>query len=168
MCAFKEKFQSFVAVEIFLEFLFKLYICRIETGYRNQSIKYFQVSNVDVDLDEFQGEPEFIAERKCREAVEAVKGPVLVWKIVFVLKIVKFQVEDTSLCFNAMGGLPGPYIKWFLKNLKPEGLHNMLGKYFNFLKKLIFQPDFLTKPPMLNASLRTLKDSENLFMYLLV
>lgn len=25
-----------------------------------------------------------------------------------------------------MGGLPGPYIKWFLKNLKPEGLFNML------------------------------------------
>lgn len=33
---------------------------------------------MDVDLDEYQGEPEFIAEKKCREAVEAVRGPVLV------------------------------------------------------------------------------------------
>jgi inosine/xanthosine triphosphate pyrophosphatase family protein len=22
-------------------------------------------------------------------------------------------VEDTSLCFNALNGLPGPYIKWW-------------------------------------------------------
>jgi inosine triphosphate pyrophosphatase len=28
-------------------------------------------------------------------------------------------VEDTSLCFNAYKGLPGPYIKWFLKNVGP-------------------------------------------------
>lgn len=35
-------------------------------------------------------------------------------------------VEDTCLCFNAMGGLPGPYVKWFLKNLGPDGLHRML------------------------------------------
>ncbi|PIK45811.1 putative inosine triphosphate pyrophosphatase [Apostichopus japonicus] len=35
-------------------------------------------------------------------------------------------VEDTCLCFNAFGGLPGPYIKWFLKKLGPAGLHKML------------------------------------------
>jgi inosine triphosphate pyrophosphatase len=28
-------------------------------------------------------------------------------------------VEDTSLCFNAFKGMPGPYIKWFLKALGP-------------------------------------------------
>lgn len=27
------------------------------------------------------------------------------------------MVEDTSLCFNALQGLPGPYIKWFLDKL---------------------------------------------------
>ena len=26
-------------------------------------------------------------------------------------------VEDTSLCFTALGGLPGVYIKWFLKEV---------------------------------------------------
>ena len=39
---------------------------------------------------------------KCKLAREQVDGLVL--------------VEDTSLCFNALGGLPGVYIKWFLKN----------------------------------------------------
>ena len=36
-------------------------------------------------------------------------------------------VEDTSLCFNAMGGLPGPYIKWFLEKLGHDGLNRMLA-----------------------------------------
>lgn len=35
-------------------------------------------------------------------------------------------VEDTCLCFNAMHGLPGPYIKWFLDKLGHHGLNKML------------------------------------------
>ena len=35
-------------------------------------------------------------------------------------------VEDTSLCFNALGGLPGVYIKWFLQKLGHDGLNRML------------------------------------------
>ncbi len=34
-----------------------------------------------------------------------------------------------SLCFNALHGLPGPYIKWFLDKMKPEGLHQMLSGF---------------------------------------
>ena len=34
--------------------------------------------------------------------------------------------EDTCLCFNALGGFPGPYIKWFLEKLQPAGLHRLL------------------------------------------
>ena len=45
-------------------------------------------------------------------AFEKVKKPVL--------------VEDTSLCYNAYKGLPGPYIKWFLKKVGPEGLAKMV------------------------------------------
>ncbi|VDM67503.1 unnamed protein product [Strongylus vulgaris] len=69
-----------------------------------------KVRSVDVDLDEFQGEPDYVAERKAKEAAERVEGPLL----------------DTSLCFNALGGLPGVYVKWFLKKLGPSGLHQML------------------------------------------
>lgn len=37
-----------------------------------------QITNVDVDLNEYQGEPEFIAEKKCKEAAGTINGPVLV------------------------------------------------------------------------------------------
>jgi len=72
----------------------------------------FTVEGRSIDLPELQGEPEEIAAEKCRLAAREVDGPVM--------------VEDTSLCFNAMGGLPGPYIKWFLEKLGHEGLNNML------------------------------------------
>jgi len=38
-------------------------------------------------------------------------------------------VEDTCLCFNALKGLPGPYVKWFMKELGHDGLNNMLAAY---------------------------------------
>ena len=60
--------------------------------------------------------PEEVARLKILEAVKVLNtGPVI--------------IEDTSLCFNALGGLPGVYIKWFLKKLGPEGLHQLLGSY---------------------------------------
>ena len=68
-----------------------------------------------VDLPELQGEPEDIAREKARLAARSVGGPAL--------------VEDTSLCFVALGGLPGPYVKWFLDKLGHEGLNNLLAAY---------------------------------------
>jgi len=69
----------------------------------------------DIDLPEFQGTPNQVATTKCKEAFKHIQGPVL--------------VEDTSLCFNAVKGMPGPYIKWFLKGCGPEGLHKMLDGF---------------------------------------
>ncbi|NWH18717.1 ITPA pyrophosphatase, partial [Grus americana] len=67
-------------------------------------------------VPEYQGEPDEISVQKCREAArQVVRGPVI--------------VEDTCLCFNALGGLPGPYIKWFLEKLKPEGLYKLLAGF---------------------------------------
>jgi inosine triphosphate pyrophosphatase len=40
-------------------------------------------------------------------------------------------VEDTSLHFHALGGMPGPYIKWFQDTLKSDGLYNILAAYDN-------------------------------------
>ncbi|XP_015588982.1 inosine triphosphate pyrophosphatase [Cephus cinctus] len=71
-----------------------------------------QVTSMKVDLPEYQGDIEDICKNKCRAAADIVKGPVI--------------IEDTCLCFNAMKGLPGPYIKWFLDKLGPEGLYTML------------------------------------------
>ena len=55
------------------------------------------LTSAKVDLPELQGEPDEISREKCRLAAERLGGAVM--------------VEDTSLCFNALGGLPGPYIK---------------------------------------------------------
>lgn len=38
-------------------------------------------------------------------------------------------VEDTSLKFTALGGMPGPYIKWFQDKLQCQGLYNILAAY---------------------------------------
>lgn len=71
-----------------------------------------EIINKDIDLAEYQGDADDISIAKCRAAYEIVKGPVI--------------IEDTCLCFDAMNGLPGPYIKWFSDKLGPDGLHKML------------------------------------------
>ena len=38
-------------------------------------------------------------------------------------------VEDTSLEFNALGGMPGPFIKWFQDKLGCDGLWRILQGY---------------------------------------
>ncbi|CAM9488575.1 unnamed protein product [Ectocarpus sp. 12 AP-2014] len=72
----------------------------------------FPLDNKKVDLPELQGEPHDVSREKCRLAAEQVQGPVM--------------VEDTGLCFNALGGLPGPYIKWFLDGTGHDGLNGIL------------------------------------------
>lgn len=68
-----------------------------------------------IDLPELQGEPEYIVLEKCKLAMKEIEGPVI--------------VEDTSLCFNALHGLPGPYIKWFFDKLGCDGLNQILSGY---------------------------------------
>ncbi|EER12733.1 Inosine triphosphate pyrophosphatase, putative [Perkinsus marinus ATCC 50983] len=77
------------------------------------SIKF---DNIKVDLPEYQGEsPEAISKQKCLEAYNRLGGSGR-----------KVMVEDTCLGFDAMHGLPGPYIKWFLEKLGHDGLNRML------------------------------------------
>eukprot|EP01132_Coremiostelium_polycephalum_P004040 gene4040-5057_t len=68
-----------------------------------------------IDLPELQGDPIEISKEKCRIAAKEINGPVL--------------IEDTCLCYNALKGLPGPYIKWFLDSIKPEGLYTLLAGF---------------------------------------
>lgn len=74
-----------------------------------------EVESAKVDLPELQGGPEAVAAEKCRLAAERVGGAVM--------------VEDTSLCFNALGGLPGVYIKWFLEEVGHLGLNALLDGF---------------------------------------
>ena len=72
----------------------------------------FELTNRKIDLPELQGDPIDIAIEKCKLAADEVNGPVF--------------TEDTSLCFNALNGMPGPYIKWFLDKCGHSGLNSML------------------------------------------
>lgn len=57
------------------------------------------VRSQKLDLPEIQGSLEDVTREKCRVAADLVGGPVL--------------VEDTCLCFDALNGLPGPYMYVF-------------------------------------------------------
>ena len=71
------------------------------------------VENIPLDLPELQGSTTLeISSQKGREAFRLLHRPVL--------------IEDTSLCFNGLKGLPGPYIKWFHDKLGCDGLVRML------------------------------------------
>jgi|EP00979_Chaetoceros_neogracilis_P011754 inosine triphosphate pyrophosphatase len=71
---------------------------------------------VNVDLPEIQEvSTEAIAKNKAIQAAQLANGPCV--------------VEDTSLEFVALGGMPGPYIKWFQQELQSEGLYNLLLAY---------------------------------------
>ncbi|KAI3623848.1 HAM1 [Malassezia furfur] len=61
----------------------------------------------ELDVPEIQGTTQEVALAKCRSAAQQLQAPCL--------------TEDTALCFSALKGLPGPYIKDFLKNLGHDG-----------------------------------------------
>jgi inosine triphosphate pyrophosphatase len=71
---------------------------------------------INVDLPEIQEvNTQAIAKEKALLGAQLAGGPCL--------------VEDTSLNFHALGGMPGPYIKWFQDSLKSEGLYKILTAY---------------------------------------
>lgn len=74
------------------------------------------VQHRKLDIPEIQSlDLEEVVTRKAREAYKRIGSPVL--------------VEDTSLRFSALGKLPGPLIKWFLTELKNDGLCKLLDPY---------------------------------------
>jgi len=73
----------------------------------------FSILNQKIDLPELQGDPLEIAKEKCALGAKEVGGPVI--------------TEDTSLCFTALNGMPGPYIKWFLEDCGHKGLNDMIA-----------------------------------------
>jgi non-canonical purine NTP pyrophosphatase (RdgB/HAM1 family) len=76
----------------------------------------YPITHHTLDLIEIQSlDPAEVVTAKAREAYKQLKRPVL--------------VEDYSLRFEALGKLPGPLIKWFLKELDPKGLCKMLDGY---------------------------------------
>ena len=75
-----------------------------------------EIAHQKVDLDELQStDLHVIVEHKLRQAFQIVGAPLL--------------VEDVSLSFTALGGLPGPYIKWFVEKAGEEACCRMLDGF---------------------------------------
>jgi inosine triphosphate pyrophosphatase len=71
-----------------------------------------EVEQLDIDLPEVQEiDARKIIEAKLDEALKDHSG--------------EFIVEDTSLYYDNMNGLPGPFVKWFLKTVGNEGLYKV-------------------------------------------
>jgi inosine triphosphate pyrophosphatase len=69
-----------------------------------------------IDLLEIQStDLHEIVDHKLKQAYELCQRPVL--------------VEDVSLAFNALGDLPGPYIKWFIEHAGAEACCKMLDGF---------------------------------------
>lgn len=76
------------------------------------------VESLDVDLPEIQEiDAHAIIEEKLIEGLKHKEGDLI--------------VEDTSLYLDALNGLPGPLIKWFLKTIGNEGLVRLTDKLGN-------------------------------------
>jgi len=87
----------------------------------------FGINHKKVEINEIQElDLEKLIKHKAIGAFEKIKSPVL--------------VEDTSLIFDAWGRLPGPFIKWFLKEMGNEGICNLLSVSSN--RKAIFTTIF--------------------------
>lgn len=77
-----------------------------------------EVEQLELDLPEIQESDAYkIIAAKLEAARAQTKG--------------SFIVEDTSLYFNALNGLPGPLIKWFLKSVGNEGLYKIAQSFGN-------------------------------------
>jgi len=88
------------------------------TSNKNKLIEFqkildpIQVVQLSYDIPELQGSPEEIARSKAHVAYQRFGIPLF--------------VEDTSLHLNALGGLPGPYIKHFIGKIGCQGIVDML------------------------------------------
>jgi len=72
-----------------------------------------EVEQIDIDVCEIQElDTKKILEEKLREAKKVAKG--------------RFFCEDVSLEIKSLGGLPGPFVKWFLKAIGTEGIYKLV------------------------------------------
>lgn len=78
-----------------------------------------QIEGLDIDLPEIQElDAHKIIQAKLEAAFTHQKG--------------EFIVEDTSLYFNDLNGLPGPLVKWFLKTIDNEGLYKIAQAFGSY------------------------------------
>lgn len=86
----------------------------------------YPVDHLKMDLDEIQSlDLKEIVEHKVRQAFEKIQTPVI--------------VEDVSLEFEALGGLPGPFIRFFVDQVPFDTICSMInGKSRRATAKCVF------------------------------
>lgn len=84
-----------------------------------EAILGIKLERLEMDLPERQGlDVLALAQEKARQAYACVQAPVL--------------VEDTSLELAALGGFPGPLVRWLLQAAGPAAIPKMLSGFGNF------------------------------------
>lgn len=83
--------------------------------YFEEDFPYLDIHDMHLELREIQGTHEEIVIDKAKTAMKLMDYPIL--------------VEDSSLEIKSYGGMPGPYIKEFIQQLKPEGVYKMAAAY---------------------------------------
>ena len=84
--------------------------------YQNEADKQlYRIRHAFIHLDEIQGTPQEIAKHKAKEAYSKLRAPVI--------------IDDVSVHFPAIGGMPGPYIRSFLEALGDNGLYTLISHY---------------------------------------
>lgn len=77
-----------------------------------------EIEGTSLEIDEIQSiDPVKVVEAKAKAYFNQLKTPLI--------------VEDTSLSFNGLNGLPGPYINDFSKALRNKGLIDLLSSTDN-------------------------------------
>lgn len=93
------------------------------TGNKNKALQLsrylaFPVKHLQLDIEEIQSlDLEQVATAKAKSAYDLLKTPIL--------------VEDTAVTFEALGRLPGTFIKFFLQELGNEGIAKLLDGHQN-------------------------------------
>ena len=85
-----------------------------------------EIDHLKLDLDEIQSfDLKKVVENKAKSAYEIVKSPVI--------------VDDVSVEFKALGGMPGPFIKFMLERMSFEEMCRLFdGKDTSALARCIY------------------------------
>ncbi len=73
----------------------------------------WDLEHVNIDLEEIQGSRDEVIRAKAKSALGILGAPLI--------------LEDVSLCCGALGGMPGPYAKDFLKAMTAERLYRLVS-----------------------------------------
>lgn len=89
-----------------------------EASYIFRDSKEWNLVHTPLEIEEIQGSPRDIAHHKAQLALMQLQAPLI--------------VEDVSFSCAVLGGLPGPYVKDFLRLLGPAGIARLISQLTPF------------------------------------